>query len=102
MTLQTRGFYICAGDGSVVTTSERAEAVADTNPAVTASPLSAAREVGAVFTQAGVLGRERRRLAVKFARIARGSTSITPDSKEWRFQDPAWSEHPVYRRLAQS
>jgi polyhydroxyalkanoate synthase len=35
-------------------------------------------------------------------RIVRGTTSVAPDRKDWRFTDPTWSENPFYRRLAQT
>jgi polyhydroxyalkanoate synthase len=34
-------------------------------------------------------------------RIVRGSSEIAPEKGDWRFRDPAWREHPGYRRLMQ-
>src|ERR1700757_1593701 len=34
--------------------------------------------------------------------IAWGSSAITPDKKDWRFQDEAWTTNPLYRRLSQA
>lgn len=36
------------------------------------------------------------------AQILFGSSDIAPDATDDRFQDAAWSEHPVYRRIGQS
>ena len=34
--------------------------------------------------------------------IAVGSSTIEASTKDWRFQDKAWTENPMYRRLAQA
>ncbi len=34
--------------------------------------------------------------------IAVGSSTITPDAKDGRFKDKAWSENPIYRRWGQA
>ena len=34
--------------------------------------------------------------------IAAGQSDIAPDKKDWRFQDPAWTSNPAYKRLAQA
>lgn len=34
--------------------------------------------------------------------IAGGSSTVAPDAKDWRFQDKAWSEDPLYRQWAQA
>ena len=34
--------------------------------------------------------------------IATGTSTIAPDAKDWRFQDKAWSENPIYQRWAQA
>jgi polyhydroxyalkanoate synthase len=34
--------------------------------------------------------------------IAMGSSKIEADKKDWRFQDAAWTDNPLYRRLAQT
>lgn len=41
------------------------------------------------------------KLGVEIAKIAAGQSEIKPAPKDWRFQDRAWSENPVYRRIAQ-
>ena len=42
------------------------------------------------------------KLMQQLAEIAVGKSEIAADKKDWRFQDKAWTENPVYRRLAQS
>ena len=56
----------------------------------------------AVVGQLSALNRESLALAAELARIAGGGSEITPDRKDWRFADPAWSQNPAYRRVAQS
>lgn len=45
--------------------------------------------------------RESVRLGVEVAKIAGGRSTVSPDPKDRRFADPAWSANPMYRRLAQ-
>jgi polyhydroxyalkanoate synthase len=52
--------------------------------------------------QAGTVNHNGRRLARDLARIAVGSSPVSPARGDWRFRDPAWAEHPLYRRLAQA
>ena len=41
-------------------------------------------------------------LSAEWLQILIGNSDISPDKKDWRFRDPAWTENLVYRRLAQS
>lgn len=90
--------------------NDRDEVVADigaagVNGTDAVSPPSlyeAVREVGGVLTQVGALNRSGRKLALELGRVALGTTSITPDKKDWRFTDPAWSDSPLYRRVGQT
>src|SRR5271163_4316 len=41
-------------------------------------------------------------LALEVGQIAGGSSALAPEAVDRRFVDPAWSEHPVFRRLMQS
>ena len=50
----------------------------------------------------GMLNRNGWRLTTELARIALGSSPVTPASDDWRFRDLAWAEHPFYRRLGQA
>jgi poly[(R)-3-hydroxyalkanoate] polymerase subunit PhaC len=34
--------------------------------------------------------------------IAAGTSTITPDPRDWRFQHETWTKNPLYRRLAQA
>ncbi len=62
----------------------------------------AVSDLGEAFAQMGTVSGKGRTLTRQLVRILAGSSDVTPDPKDWRFQDPAWSEHPVYRRLGQS
>jgi polyhydroxyalkanoate synthase len=42
------------------------------------------------------------RLAADLAGIALGAAPASPAADDWRFRDPAWKEHPYYRRLGQA
>ena len=44
--------------------------------------------------RAASLGREA-------ARVAVGRSEVAPEKGDWRFRDPAWQEHPAYRRAMQ-
>jgi polyhydroxyalkanoate synthase len=52
--------------------------------------------------QPRVLGRRAAQLAAEQVRIATGTSEITPNPKDRRFTDEAWSANPIYKRLAQS
>ena len=41
-------------------------------------------------------------LWLELGQIAAGSSSVAPEPGDKRFADPAWSEHPGYRRMMQS
>jgi polyhydroxyalkanoate synthase len=41
-------------------------------------------------------------LTLELAQIAAGLSDIEPETSDKRFTDPAWQEHPLYRRLMQS
>ena len=79
-----------------------AENAAATEAVGSPSLTGVVREVGATFTQLRALGRSGRNLAVELAKVANGSSAITPAKKDWRFQDPSWTENSGYRRISQS
>ncbi|MGY1694355.1 PHA/PHB synthase family protein [Geodermatophilus sp. SYSU D00814] len=60
------------------------------------------RGVVATLAQPRPLAREAVRLGRDGVRILRGTDEIAPSPRDARFADPAWSQHPGYRRLAQS
>ena len=41
-------------------------------------------------------------LALELGQIAGGNSTIAPEPGDKRFVDPAWAEHPIYRRMMQS
>ena len=41
-------------------------------------------------------------LAAELVKVSLGRSTIAPDPRDRRFQDPAWATSPVYRRLGQS
>jgi polyhydroxyalkanoate synthase len=45
--------------------------------------------------------RETFQLGVELAKIAGGTSTVSPAAADRRFADPAWSENPMYRRQAQ-
>jgi polyhydroxyalkanoate synthase len=57
--------------------------------------------IGAAFAQPGPVTRGAGRLVRDWATIARGSDDHRPPPKDKRFADPAWSDNPAFRRLAQ-
>jgi polyhydroxyalkanoate synthase len=42
------------------------------------------------------------RLSLELAQVAAGLSDLEPHPSDKRFTDPAWQEHPLYRRLMQS
>jgi polyhydroxyalkanoate synthase len=84
------------------TTAAAEQAVSGTDPVGVPSLTGTLADTAAVFSQFRALNREGGALAAELAHILLGSSEITPDRKDWRFTDPAWSENPVYRRVAQS
>jgi poly[(R)-3-hydroxyalkanoate] polymerase subunit PhaC len=41
-------------------------------------------------------------LTEELGRIAIGRSEVSPEPRDWRFENRAWQENPAYRRLAQS
>jgi polyhydroxyalkanoate synthase subunit PhaC len=54
------------------------------------------------MTWVGALYRGYWRLAGDLAGIAVGAPARRPAADDWRFKDPAWTDHPVYTRLGQA
>lgn len=59
------------------------------------------RTVGSLIDRAQV-SEETRRLARELVSILRGKSNLRLDPADPRFKDPAWSQHPVFRRLGQA
>jgi polyhydroxyalkanoate synthase len=57
--------------------------------------------IASAVAQPGPVTRGAGRLIRDWASIARGSDELRPSPKDKRFQDPAWSTNPVFRRLCQ-
>jgi polyhydroxyalkanoate synthase len=75
---------------------------AGTDPVGVPSLAGTLAGTAAVVGRLSALNREGLALAAELAHIAGGGSEITPDRKDWRFADPAWSQNPAYRRVAQS
>jgi polyhydroxyalkanoate synthase len=58
-------------------------------------------QVGA-RTATNALPRRVAGLGVEMAKVAVGRSSIAPESRDWRFENRAWKENPLYRRLCQA
>jgi polyhydroxyalkanoate synthase len=56
----------------------------------------------AVFGPPVALAREISALGLELTRIAAGRSPVAPRKGDRRFADPAWSDNPVYHRIAQS
>jgi polyhydroxyalkanoate synthase subunit PhaC len=84
------------------TTKVAADAIAGTDPVGMPVLGEAVSDLGQAFAQMGTVSGKGRKLTGQLARILVGSSDVAPDPKDWRFKDPAWSEHPIYRRIGQS
>src|SRR3954465_14680621 len=71
-------------------------------PVALPTPRGVVRGLVATFARPRPLAREAARLGRDSVRILRGTDEIAPSPKDKRFADPAWSQHPGYRRLGQS
>lgn len=80
---------------------DAAESVGGTDPASFPSVSELASGTAMLLGQGAVVGREATTLAAESVRIALGRSEIAPARSDRRFSDPAWQNHPAYRRLAQ-
>jgi len=60
------------------------------------------RFAGNVARQPQVVVKRAAKLVAEQARVVSGTSDIEPGPKDRRFTDEAWSENPIYKRLAQS
>ncbi len=67
-------------------------------------PLGLAGAMVQVGTRTATNGLPRRAagLGVELAKVAVGRSSIIPDPKDWRFENRAWKENPLFHRLGQA
>ena len=57
--------------------------------------------LAAALSQAQTVAREIGGLGVEFTRIARVRSSVAPAKGDRRFNDPAWTSNPAFRRIEQ-
>ncbi|HWE32126.1 MAG TPA: alpha/beta fold hydrolase [Solirubrobacteraceae bacterium] len=65
-------------------------------------PVSAAKFAGALARHPLALARRAEELGAELARVATGSSELTPAKSDRRFGDRAWNESWLFRRLMQS
>ncbi len=63
--------------------------------------LSTVRWVTGLVARPTTTARRLRGLAAEGGRIAVGTSNLSPDRRDRRFADPAWTENPMLRRLTQ-
>jgi polyhydroxyalkanoate synthase subunit PhaC len=63
---------------------------------------SALRFARAVASRPGLVASQARALAGELARVADGTSDITPRAKDRRFTDPAWTANPALHRIMQA
>jgi polyhydroxyalkanoate synthase len=80
---------------------EAVDAVEGGEPVGIPSVASMLRGVASAFAQPGPVTHGAGRLLRDWVAIARGTDEHRPAPRDKRFADPAWSDNPVYRRLAQ-
>jgi polyhydroxyalkanoate synthase subunit PhaC len=76
-------------------------AVESAEPVALPTPRGLVRGLLSAVVQPRPVVREVGRLGLDSLRVLRGTTDIAPAPKDKRFADPAWTQNPVYRRLAQ-
>lgn len=79
----------------------RAEAVEGGEVTGVPSVQSAARALGSAFTQGRTVAREAGKLGVELTKVVRGTSELAPARGDRRFNDPAWTANPLYRRISQ-
>ncbi len=77
------------------------DAVEGAEPVALPTRRGVLRGLLSVVAQPRPLVRETGRLGLDSLRVLRGTTDLAPAPKDKRFADPAWSQNPIYRRLAQ-
>jgi poly[(R)-3-hydroxyalkanoate] polymerase subunit PhaC len=81
-------------------------AILGANPFVGIDPLellgTLARYLGRLAVRPGAVGARLIRLGMDLGEAAAGISELAPERGDRRFNDPAWQEHPIYRRMMQS
>jgi polyhydroxyalkanoate synthase len=49
-----------------------------------------------------ILGGQLARMMVELAKVVAGVSDVTPETSDKRFDDPTWTENPLYRRIMQA
>lgn len=67
-------------------------------------PFGFAQALGSVMLRVGLPGAANRawQLGMEWTRIATNRSSVGPSSRDWRFKNRAWEQHPLFRRLGQA
>lgn len=89
------------GSSAAVSESEALESAAGADAVGIPSAGALVKAVVAPLGQTVAVAREVNRLGRELVSIARGSSELAPSPKDKRFQDPSWTENPVYRRVGQ-
>ncbi len=63
-----------------------------------------AQALGSVMSRVGLPGAANRawQLGMEWTRIASNRSSVGPSSRDWRFKNRAWEQHPLYRRVGRA
>lgn len=72
------------------------------NAGLAAGRVGALQATAALATALARSAGRTKALATELAKVANGSSDITPARGDTRFADPAWTSNPVYRRLGQA
>jgi polyhydroxyalkanoate synthase len=67
-----------------------------------APDMSVARFIGRLAGRPATTGQRLGELAGELVRVAGGTSTLTPDPKDRRFNDPAWTGNPLLRRILQT
>jgi polyhydroxyalkanoate synthase len=82
------------------------DAILGANPFVGLNARSVARTIGtfveSLARRPEALAMRLSRLGLDWLQILAGSSDVAPDPSDRRFEDPTWSDNPVYRRMMQT
>lgn len=87
---------------TVTEPDEVADAVGAAEPAGMPSGAELVESLTRPLLHATAVGKEAAALSAELLRIGIGRSEVEPEPRDARFRDPAWSENPLYHRLAQS